>query len=209
MRTHIRTLTAVLLLAAAPIGAAMAEDTDTVARLRDALRSSTVQLRSLQDTQAANEAKAAEAAKENEALRAQVAALTKQLGEGAGKKNGPDAAAMEQALAEYNQRLAAQSENMDKWKAAYTEAANVARAKEAERAKLAGETDSLTQRATSCEAKNLALFKVSSEVLDKYAAMDIGDALGSREPFVGTKRVEIQNIVQAYKDKLLDQKATP
>lgn len=201
-----------LLLVALPV-AAHAQESDMLAQLRAALRSATAQLRELQDVQAAAQAKQTELEKQNEALRQQVDTLTKQLGEqsaGATKtaKAEPDRAALDQAVADFNRRLAAQSETLEKWKAAYSEAAGIARAKETERSQIASKVDGLTARATDCEAKNGELFKVGNEILDRYAQMDFSDALGAREPFIGFKRVELQNLVQDYRGKLTDQKVT-
>lgn len=201
---------AVLLTALAGRGAHADDDTET--RLRDALRSAITQVRTLEDERAALQAKQAESDKQIQALQAQVDALSKGGGAKTAKK---DEAAYDQAVAEFNRRLSAQNDAigkldgaLDKWKAAYNEAVSAARAKEAERAKLATQVGGLTQRATSCEAKNAELFKVGNEILDRYKNVDFGDVLRDREPFIGTSRVKLQNIVQDYEDKLLDQKAT-
>src|SRR5262249_27535298 len=122
----------------------------------------------------------------------------------------------EKAVAEFNRRLAEQNDaiaklgdTLEKWKAGYNEAVTVARAKEAERLKLAQEAAKLSQRATGCETKNAELFKVGNEILDRYAAVGFGDVVAIREPFLRLKRAELQNLVQDYQDKLLDQKAVP
>lgn len=213
-----------LALVTLPFASANAQDSDMESQLRDALRSATTQLRELQDAQVAEQAKDAELEKQNDALRQQVAALTQQGGTSSAAAGNAapqqDHAALQQAVAEFNRKLAAQNQaisqmndTLDKWKSAYNEAATVARAKEAERAQLATKLDGLTKTATSCAAKNDALFKVGNEILDRYQHMDFGDALGAREPFIGFERVKLQKLVQDYHDKLLDQKvqdsATP
>jgi chromosome segregation ATPase len=220
MRRNILAPLALATFAALAPGLTRAADQDTEARLREALRNAITQNRSIEDERAVLLAKQAESAKEIEALRQQVEALSKQLAEQptapAAKKSTADNAAYERAVAEFNHRLAEQNETigkfgetLEKWKTAYNEAANVARAKEAERVKLAAQTNILTQRATSCESENAELFKIGTEILDRYATMDISDALAAHEPFVGFKRVELQNVVQDYQDKLLDEKVAP
>lgn len=176
---------------------ATASETET--RLRDALRQAITQNRALEDSQAKLQARLAEVEKQNEALQAQ--------------PRGPDKEAVERMEAECNQRLTEQNEalarageTLDKWKAAYEEAAGVARAKEAERAQLAARLEGLSQQATACEAKNAELFRVGNEILDRYAAVGVADVLSAKEPFLGFKRVELQNLVQDYQDKILDQK---
>jgi chromosome segregation ATPase len=216
MRRNLAGLLALLaLLLLLPVAGAHADDADMLAQLRSALRSTTAQLRELQDAQVAAQAKQSELEKQNEALRQQVDSLTKQVGE-QGAEGKPkaakaevDRAALDQAVAEFNRRLASQNETLEKWKSAYTQAAGIARAKETERSQLAGKIDGLSKRAEDCEAKNQKLFAVGNEILDRYNNMDFGDVLGAREPFIGVKRVELQNLVQDYRGKLSDQKVTP
>lgn len=207
MRRYLSPIAAALAVSASLAGTARATD-DTETRLREALRSAITQTRSMEDELVRLRAKTVEDAKIIDALKSQTAA--------GGNKPAADKAILERMEAEFNRRLAAQNESMtkaaetlDKWKAAYQDAANVARTKETERAQLAGQTAQLRQRAESCEAKNLALFTVGNEILDRYAGRDFSEALAAKEPFLGFKRVELQNLVQDYQDKLLDQKALP
>jgi predicted RNase H-like nuclease (RuvC/YqgF family) len=205
-----------LAFAALPLGAAQAADADTETRLRDALRNAITQSRGLEDERAGLQAKLAQSEKEKDMLRQQVEALTKQVGEAAKSPAPAQTAQFDRVVAELNRRLAAQNKtignlgtNLEKWKASYNEAAGVARAKEAERAQLAAKADGLAKQATACEAKNGDLFKIGNEILDRYAAMGFGDVLAAREPFIGFKRVELQNMVQDYQNKLRDQKVVP
>ncbi len=203
-------LTLALAGLAAPAGAA---DGDAEARLRDALRQAITQVRSLEDSQAALQARQSELEKERDGLRQQLEAAAK----GGGKRADAETAQAqgEAMAAEFNRRLAAENaqavqlnETLEKWKAAYTQAAEVARAKEAERLRLAGERDGLDKRASSCEVKNAALFKLGNEILDRLKAVDVAEAMAAHEPFVGTKRVELQNLAQDELDKLLDQRVS-
>jgi chromosome segregation ATPase len=212
MRRNILMMAVAIGVAASSLATARADD-DTEARLRDALRTATSQLRQLQDDQVTQQAREAELQKQNDTLRAQVAQLQQQNGQQPGGKGGKlDQAALDQAVAEFNKKLAAQNAaisemngNLDKWRAAYNQAATVARAKEAERAQLATKVEGLSKDASSCTAKNGALVKVANEILDRYQRMDVGDAIGNREPFIGVERVKLQNIVQDYQDKIQDQ----
>ena len=79
-----------------------------------------------------------------------------------------------------------------------------ARTKEDERAKLAAEALALKRTITDRETKNIALFNVAIEVLDRFEKYALGKALAAREPFIGTTRVKVENLVQGYKDKILD-----
>lgn len=198
-----------VILAMSIVGAAVAAD-DTEMRLRDALRQAITQQRSMEDELVRLRAKSAETEKIVAALRAQVPAN--------GEKSAqpvPDKAVLDRMEAEFNRRLAAQNdalakagETLGKWKAAYQDAANMARSKESERAQLAAQLEGLTQRATTCEAKNAALFNVGKEILERLKNVSVADAISAHEPFVGLKSVEMQNLAQEAEDKLLDQKVS-
>jgi chromosome segregation ATPase len=170
-------------------------------RLREALRSTTAQLRSLEDQRAVLQAKQAEAERERDRLRRQTELLKGQV------KDAEQA--YRQAVEDFNRRLAERDETLEKWKSAYGEAATVARTRDAERAKFESEAATLKANFKSCEAKNTQLNKVSQEILARYETLTPMDHLGIRDPVFGVRRVEHQNNVQDYRDKILDQKVQP
>ncbi len=196
-----RRLTIALSTVAALALPAAARADSEIDRLREALRSSTAHLRQLEDQRAQMQAKQAELEKERDALKKQTTALKAQVKE--------LDQANRQAVEEFNQRLAERDQTLDKWKLAYEEAANVARAKDAERAKFEQEATAFKASTKAAEAKNKQLSKVSKEILNRYETMDPLDVLMIHEPVTGLKRVEHQNTVQDYRDKVLDQKVKP
>ena len=113
-----------------------------------------------------------------------------------------------EAVDEFNQRLTERDETLEKWKSAYEEAANVARAKDAERAKFEGEATACKASTKSCQARNTQLIKDGNEILKRYRSLTVGDAFVASEPLIGLGRVDAQNFLQDSTDKLLDQKAT-
>lgn len=205
MTQHAFTLISAAMLLSVSGMSALA-DSDTETRLRDALRSAIEQQRSLEDERATFLAKQSESDKQIEALKAQLDALSK-----APKKpdTAPEMAALTQRVSQQGAEIAQLNQTLDKWKAAYNDAVAVARAKEAERAKLATDDAALSKRATGCETRNAALYKVGSEILDRLQKVSLGDVIAQDEPFTGIKRVELQNLVQDEQDKLLDQKVAP
>jgi hypothetical protein len=50
--------------------------------------------------------------------------------------------------------------------------------------------------------RNAELYAVAQEILARYAKADLGARLAVREPFVQASRVKLENLVQAYEDKL-------
>src|SRR5262245_29752766 len=104
-------------------------------RLRDALRNATAQSRALEDQRAALQAKLATAEQERDRLRKQNEAYRAQVREAE--------QAYRQAVKDFNDRLTERDEALEKWKTAYGEAATVARAKDAERARFESEAAAL------------------------------------------------------------------
>lgn len=206
-RAHTLSLSAIFIVVAAGMATA-ADDTET--RLRDALRQAITQQRSMEDELVRLRAKSAEDDKIIGTLKAQLPADGVKA-----RPAGPDKVVLDRLEAEFNRRLATQNdalskagETLGKWKDAYQDAANVARSKEKERAQLAAQVDGLTQRATTCESKNAALFNIGLEILERLKNVSVAEALVAHEPFAGLKRVELQNLVQENEDKLLDQKVS-
>jgi chromosome segregation ATPase len=188
----------VALAVALPAVAHAQSETD---RLRDALRSATAQLRSLEDQRAALQARQTVVERERDRLQKENDAFKAQL------KDAEQA--NQKAVDDFNQRLGERDDTLEKWKSAYEEAANVARTKDAERAKSVSEATAFKASNKSCEAKNAQLFKASDEMLTYFRSMNLLDALAVREPVFGIKRVELQNVLQDYRDKILDQKVKP
>jgi chromosome segregation ATPase len=200
MKKRIASLVTLASISAAilPSGAFADSETD---RLREALRSATEQTRQLEDQRAALQAKVADSDREKAAAKAQVDAAKAEV-----RKVEKE---HREAIEEFNKRLAERDETLEKWKAAYEEAATVARAKDAERAKFEGEANAYKASTKSCQAKNSQMFKAGGELLARYKAVTIGDTIVAHEPALALRRVEIQKDLQTTNDTFLDQKDTP
>lgn len=192
-------------------GGLASADQDTETRLREALRTATGQLRALEDERAALQARISVAEKERDALKAQVAATKDQLA--AARK---ETAAEAGKVAELETRAGEQAGALDRMqgvlgqcRSANDKAISLGKSLEEEGRRLSAELDGQRGRADACEAKNIALYRVGSEILDAYAGVGLGDVVATREPFLGLKRVELENLVQDYRDKLADAKVKP
>ncbi len=97
---------------------------------------------------------------------------------------------------------------LKQWKDAYSQAAALAATNEAARKQYALQAALLQRLVDDREAKNLALYHLASEILTRYEKFGLGEALEAKEPFVGLSRVKLENLVQDYKNKLLDQAVT-
>lgn len=187
-----------------------AEEVDPSIKLREQLRSVLLQLRSAQTESANSQATAAAAEAKNKELTGQIATLEKRI-EALGKQINDDKISADESIATLNNKLVASekrivefTEALAKWKDGYQRAAAVARSKEEERAALAGEVIVHKRTIADRERKNIALFNTSNEILDRFESYALGKALSAREPFIGTSRVKVENLVQGYQDKILD-----
>lgn len=201
-------LTAMALLV--PLFAEAQAQEDPSARLREALKNTMLQLRTAQGDTATAQAAAIAAEQKAKTLEAKVAELEKR-NETLVKQSNDDKAAAEKTIAGLNNKVADREKRLaeyitalDKWKTGYQAAADAARTKDAERAKLADETIVLKRTLADRERKNIALFNLSTEILDRYQNYALGKSLAAKEPFIGNARVQVENFVQGYKDKILD-----
>jgi chromosome segregation ATPase len=194
-----------LLSSGAPRAAA---DDASEARLRETLRSTVLQLRDAQNQIATLQGTQADSDGKNKALADQLALLKKHATD--------DKAVADTAITALTAKAAGQAAEIDKlkellgkWQTAYRQAHDDAGVAGEERAKLAEDKIVLQRRVDYLETKNVELFKVGNEILDRYEDFSLGNALSAKEPFVGVTRVKLENLIQDYQDKLLDQRAAP
>ncbi len=204
-----RLLPTILVILLGSLSAVRAAEEATVeSKLRDGLRNVMVQLRdaqnqvaTLQATQATNEQKIKELTAKADALAKQAVA---------------DRNTSTNMLAEVNTKLAEQTTvnqglqaAIDKWKRSYAELTAFTQKKEIERAKLADRVIKLDRQVQDQQFKNIAMYKLGVEILDRYEKFGLGEAVLAREPFVGATRVKFQNLIQDSQDKLVDQRIKP
>ncbi len=200
-------LLSVMLLSSVPRATADAPDSAET-RLRETLRSTMLQLRDAQNQVATLQGAQAESDEKNKALTDQLALLKKHATD---DKAVADAAivGLTAKVADQGAEIAKLKELLGKWQAAYRQVHDDAGVAEAERAKLADDKLVLQRRVAYLETKNVELFNLGNEILGRYENFSLGNALGAKEPFVGVTRVKLENLVQDYQDKLLDQRAAP
>jgi chromosome segregation ATPase len=194
-----------LLTFGAPRAAAdSASDAET--RLRDTLRSTILQLRDAQNQIATLQGTQADSDAKNKELTDQLALMKKHSIDDKAVADTTIAALTAKA-ADQGAEIAKLKDLLGKWQAAYRQVRDDAGVAEAERAKLADDKLVLQRRVDYLEAKNVALFSLGNEILGRYEDFSLGNALSEKEPFVGVTRVKLENLVQDYQDKLLDQRA--
>lgn len=204
-------LTLSLLAAAALVALARAAEpaaADGSERLRAALRDTTTQLRNAQSDLANLQSQQAGLAEEKKALAEKYEALKKQAGT---ERTALDKnlATLTAQAADQKAQIARLTEALAKAKAENDRLAVLAKNSDAQGARLAEENLVLQRRLADRESKNLALFLLGNEVLTRYEEFSLGNALRAKEPFVGTTRTKLENLVQDYQDKLADNRVRP
>ena len=200
----------VFLLIINPLQAA--EPPDPSLKLRAQLKEVVLQLRSAQTTAANAQAAQAAAEAKGKELEGKIVELEKSAITLTNRSNTEKAAAetsitsLNGKLAERDARIVQFTEALEKWKAGYQKAAEVARTREDERAKLSSELTAAKLTIADRERKNISLFNTANEILNRFENYALGKALSAREPFIGTTRVKVENLVQGYQDKILDQR---
>jgi len=200
MKPFISSLLPLLLLA--PLHA----DEATETKLRQSLRSTTTQLQEAQSQTGTAQAAAFAAEARAKAAEEKIAELEKAARKAADEKASSEKtiASLNNRLAERESRLAEYIAAIDKWKAGYDSLTTAARAAEDERKRLTAETTAVKRTLEDRERKNLALFNLSNEILTRYENFSLGRSLAAKEPFIGNARVRAENLVQDYKDRILE-----
>jgi chromosome segregation ATPase len=193
-----------------------AEDPNPVeTRLRETLRATMLQLRDAQTQVSTLQAAQAESDLAKKDLTEKLEAMTKEAKQEREAKEkitanaGVQLSNQEGEVLDLQESVMRHKDALAKWKFAYTQAVEIAKAKEAERARLEAVGIALQRKVEDRETKNLILFKTGNEILTRFEKFALGEALTAREPFIGTTRVKLEGLVQDYQDKLADQRAKP
>lgn len=170
-------------------------------RLRTQLRSTTQQLQALQSQQAQASAAQLAAQAETKAAQAQIKQLSAELAKTRGVAEqlaGQHDSLQSQAQAQ----VAASNEQIGKFRKAYEELLIMARAKEAERAKLQAQLTERDTQVQQCSVKNHQMYGVAKEILTAYEKIDVAEVMKIRQPFAGSARVKFEELAQSFGDEL-------
>ncbi len=178
------------------------------ARLREGLRNTMLQLQTAQGqvatltaTQTENEAKIKD-------LTAKLDQLTRRASD--------DKLASDKSIADLKEQVAAQDarnarqvEALGKWKTAYNNLVDQARAIDAKRAELAAAKIQLDRKVAEQQRKNWEMYELGKEILKRYENFGLNGAILNREPFTGIAKVKFENYIQDKSDQLTDNKVKP
>lgn len=194
-----------------PLGAAHGDDSPED-RLRNALRQSVTEMRAAQDQAAQLQAQLTQAQSDLTAAKAQLEAAQAKLAEQAGKTSVPpeQLRQLQGALQSAQAQNTALQQGLSRYQGAVNQAQGFARQREAESRVAQAEAAANTKALQTCKATNRKLIDVSEQVLNLWRNKSfIWTLRKSYEPIVGAARVDLENTVQDYDDKLRDQEYVP
>jgi len=177
------------------------------ARLRDALRNTMVQLRTVSTDRDNLQAQVTDLQSQKDDLTKQVADLTKKIA-AQGDADSKAITELKGRVSDQEDSIAKLQQAFEKEKQDHVKAVSVANDTEAKRAKLAELAIHLQRNIDDQKRKNDEMYRIGMEVLDRYEKFGLGQALFAKEPFVGITRAKFQTLVQDYEDKLTDQRIT-
>jgi chromosome segregation ATPase len=201
----------------ATLQAAQAQSDQDKAALQAKVDAEAAQIKAISDKatadQSASEAKFARLSQNDQALVTEmVDTLTVQINL-LNKQGTDDKTTLEKSIADMTSKNPNLAKALDQygsdiqlWKTGYDQYVHYANQAEAARQQLAVQKAMLQRLVDDREAKNLQLYDTASEILTRYEKFSLGDALSAKEPFIGVTRVRLQELVQDYKDKLVDEK---
>lgn len=137
-------------------------------------------------------------------LQADLEALRKEKSELEGLQQKTDAA-LTQARGELEKTRKSLADTSEQLKAAQKDI----RVEEGQRKELAGKLDKKEQMLAVAEQKNEKLHQFGLELIKIYEHPGLLESIARAEPFTQIKRVELENILQDYRDKLDDQHMLP
>ena len=188
-------------------GAAYADDTPED-RLRAALRQSVTEMRAAQDQAAQAQAALTQAQTDLATTKKQLDEANAKLAETAGKPAAkPEALqALQANLQAAQQQNAALQTGLQRYQGAVAQAQTIARQKDQESRQAQAGLAANTRALQTCKATNAKLIDVSEKTLHLWQDRSFLWVLRkSYEPIIGASKVDLENIVQDYDDKIRDQ----
>lgn len=200
------------LLAAAllPLALQARADDTPEDRLRAALRQSVTEMRAAQDQAAQLQAQLTQAQTDLAAAKAKSDADEKKLADLAGTVKPDELKAMQAELDAAKTENTGLRQNLQAYQGKLQEAQDIARQKIGESQQAEHGLQSNYKALETCKDTNKKLIDVSEQVLNLWHDRSFIWVLRkSYEPLVGAAKVDLENIVQDYDDKIRDQEYVP
>ncbi|OYY92886.1 MAG: hypothetical protein B7Y41_14095 [Hydrogenophilales bacterium 28-61-23] len=217
MKVQVRLLRLLVLLLAGSLicGPVFAAGDKKANREREAMRRAQMQLQQVQGQLSTLEQEKLtlsgerdKARKEAKGAQGKLGKLEKDLGQekAKGEQLLKDLEGVKQELATTQTRLADTETKLTETGKTLSQTQMTLARTEADKRQLEGVKTRNEREIASCEDKNLKLYQTGRELMTRFENKSCGEVLAQKEPFTGLKRVEIENLLEEYRDKLDDQK---
>lgn len=163
-----------------------AEADELKKKLKDAEQSATRNVKKSRDVEKA----LAQAEQQNATLNVEKVNLTERLDQ------------LTRSLAEIRDELAKTDQKVREGGAALDRAALAQQVQKAELDRAQSVIGQRDREVRVCEAKNLKLYEYNVQLLGRYQGKGFLDVLRQKEPITGMKNVEIENLLEEYRDKI-------
>ncbi|MBL8200207.1 MAG: hypothetical protein JNK40_04470 [Chromatiales bacterium] len=198
MRGWLPMLVVMLLSSGASVGQeARRPASDASARLQQQVQQLAGERTALQSENARLKEQVARLEKDARALVTEKEALTRRAGTAEFKVSRAEAGQQS-----FNSRIEATEARLNEVVSKYKELAEELRKVEAERNELARQAAADGQGLKVCAQRNVQLAGIANEALDRYEKKGCFGALAQAEPFTGLKRIEVENAVEEYRQKV-------
>jgi chromosome segregation ATPase len=203
------------LIALSVAGAAGAASDRKANREREALRRAQMQLQQTESKLGEVEREKArlgreleEATKAQQAAREETAALGRELQRAReqGRAAGQELEGVRQSLATTREQLTDSQRQLAEAHRALAETRRTLEQTQGEARGLEAVKTRRERELALCEDNNRKLYELGRELMVLYERQGVGDVLARREPFTGLRQVEVENLMEAYRDKLDEQK---
>ena len=115
-------------------------------------------------------------------------------------------ASVTRELAQVKEKLATTSQQLSDTKKTLAETTLALQQTRAEKRDLEAIKTRNERDIASCEHKNVALYEVGRSLMDRFEHKSCGETLAEKEPFTGLRKVETENLMEEYRDRLDEQK---
>lgn len=112
---------------------------------------------------------------------------------------------LQKSIEEVRRDLASSEEKLRESGAALAQAVQTGQTQKAEFDRAQSTIGQRDREIVACEVKNLKLYEYNVELLGRYQGKGFLDVLKQKEPLTGLKNVEIENLLEEYRDKLDEQ----
>lgn len=196
-------------------GSASANSDNKASREREALRRAQMQLQQVQEQVSTLAQEKAGLGKELERFRSQAKAAQGKLRKAErgladekirAEQLAREAEALKQDLASTRSRLADTEGKLAETTKTLSQIQQTLARTEADKRALEGVKVRQEKEIAACEGKNLKLYQIGRELMTRFEKKTCGEILAQKEPFTGLKRVEVENLLEEYRDKLDEQK---